>query len=372
MSKILFIDADHREHSVIRTVLPREYTIIALQPGPDVLDAVRRERPAVVLFNIDSSPVDGLALVTGIVALTGAPPVVILGSAGRPAQIVRLIRAGAHDYVVKPIDRIRLLDSLLAAIASCVCVSKPCANAAKGGFIGQTPHAAEVRRGIEKFAATRSNVLLMGESGTGKGLVARIIHDLSDRCGGPFLARNCAAIPETLFESEVFGSERGAFTGAVHRAGVFEAAAGGTLFLDEIAEIPVPVQAKLLRAVEDREIVRVGGTRPVAVDVRLLTATNRDVKALVKKKEFRSDLYYRINTLTMTIPPLRHRKEDIPLLLATMLERSDGVTITHSAARKLVEYDWPGNVRELFNVIERAIVYADDHVITPAAISFDG
>ena len=370
MSKILFIDADHREHSVIRTVLPREYTIIALKPGPDVLDAVRREKPAVILFNIDSSPVDALALVTGIVAIVGAPPIVILGSAGKPALIVGVIRAGAHDFLVKPIDRVRLLDSLVGAITSNVCVSGPCAIG-QTPFIGQTAHASEVRRLIEKFARTRSNVLLMGESGTGKGLVARTIHELSDRRDRPFIARNCAAIPETLFESEVFGSERGAFTGAVHRPGVFEAAAGGTLFLDEIAEIPVSIQAKLLRAVEDREIVRVGGTRPVTVDVRLVTATNRDIRALMKKKEFRSDLYYRINTLAMTIPPLRHRKEDIPLLLAMMLERADGVSITHSAARKLVEYDWPGNVRELNNVIERAIVYADNRVITPATISFD-
>lgn len=220
----------------------------------------------------------------------------------------------------------------------------------------------KVYRLIEKVAETDATVLIRGESGTGKELVAEAIHQKSGRSNGAFVIVNCAAVPENLLESELFGYEKGAFTGAMQRkTGLFEAADGGTLFLDEIGDMPIVLQAKLLRALQNREVVRVGGTERITINVRVIAATNLDLESRIEKGQFRSDLYYRINIFPIHLPPLRERKEDIPGLIQHFLG-GIGKGISPEARKNLIEYDWPGNVRELFNVLERAAIVADSTI----------
>jgi Nif-specific regulatory protein len=237
-------------------------------------------------------------------------------------------------------------------------------------MIGESPRMREVYQFIARVAATDSTVLIRGESGTGKELVARAIHENSPRAGKPFVAINCAAITETLLESELFGHEKGAFTGATaQKRGKLEIANGGTVFLDEVAEISSHIQAKLLRVIQERQFERVGGTRPIQVDIRLLAATNQDLEAAMQAKTFRQDLYYRLNVVSITMPPLRDRREDIPLLANYFVARYGEKCkrrlngISPEARLSMMNYDWPGNVRELENTIERAVVLGSSEVI---------
>ncbi|HJX28805.1 MAG TPA: sigma 54-interacting transcriptional regulator, partial [Thermoanaerobaculia bacterium] len=239
-------------------------------------------------------------------------------------------------------------------------------------MIGESPRMKEVYRLLGRAAATDSTVLLRGESGTGKELAAHALHQGSPRAGRPFVAVNCATFSETLLESELFGHERGAFTGAVARQiGKAEAADGGTLFLDEVGEIPLPLQAKLLRFLQERQIERVGSTRPIQVDVRLVAATNRELEKAIREGTFREDLYYRLNVITLHLPPLRERREDVPLLashFAALTSRRLGRPVagfTPEARACLMRYNWPGNVRELSNAVERAIVLGEENLIRP-------
>jgi transcriptional regulator with GAF, ATPase, and Fis domain len=240
------------------------------------------------------------------------------------------------------------------------------------GMVGESPRMKKVYRLLGRAAASDSTVLLCGESGTGKELAARALHQGSPRAGKPLVAVNCATLSETLLESELFGHERGAFTGAVARQiGKAEAADGGTLFLDEVGEIPLPVQAKLLRFLQERQIERVGSTRPIQVDLRVLAATNRDLGKAVREGTFRKDLYYRLNVITLHLPPLRERREDIPLLASHFAALTSGrlgrplTGFTSEARLCLLRYDWPGNVRELANAVERALVLGDGSLIRP-------
>ncbi|MBT3276058.1 MAG: sigma-54-dependent Fis family transcriptional regulator [Spirochaetales bacterium] len=236
-------------------------------------------------------------------------------------------------------------------------------------LVGESPAMLDVKRQLWMYSASDLPVFITGESGTGKELAARIVHRLSKRCEGPFIAKNCAAIPSTLFETEVFGSERGAFTDAVSRPGSFELADGGSLFLDEIGELAPQGQAKLLRALENSSITRVGGSLPRNVDTRLVSATNRKLLGALIDGSFREDLFYRINTLQVSLPPLRDRPEDIPLLAVSLLNGS-GIRVSNPALEKLMKHPWPGNVRELRNVLERGMLLAGRKEIQGSDIGF--
>jgi two-component system NtrC family response regulator len=293
---------------------------------------------------------------------------------GSISHAVEAIRSGADDYLSKPFER----EALLLAVERVLRTrrleteNRRLREVARepdrfGELIGRAPAMQRLYRRIEKVAATDATVLIVGESGTGKELVGRLMHRTSQRSAGPFVAVNCAAIPDSLIESELFGHERGAFTGAHRRRpGRFEEASGGTLFLDEIAAMPLPLQATLLRVLQERRFTRVGGTGEQECDVRVIAATNRDLAALVNEGSFREDLYYRLNVVPVELPPLRDRREDVPLLANAFVEQArerHGVEVSPlppPVHRSLMEYGWPGNVRELANVVERLVLLAED------------
>jgi two-component system NtrC family response regulator len=299
---------------------------------------------------------------------------VVMTAYGSIEHAVEAVRRGADDYLSKPFER----DALLLAVDRALRTRRleaenrrlrevPRDERRFGDLIGGAPAMQAMYRRVEKVAATDATVLVVGESGTGKELVARTLHRLGRRAGGPFVAVNCAAIPETLIESELFGHERGAFTGAHRRReGRFEEAGGGTLFLDEIASMPLPLQATLLRVLQERRVTRLGGSGEVDVDVRVVAASNLDLPSLVREGGFREDLYYRLNVVPLELPPLRERREDVALLaehfLADACARHGLEVRGFDAAtlRALMEYSWPGNVRELANVVERLVLLAED------------
>jgi DNA-binding NtrC family response regulator len=300
-------------------------------------------------------------------------PVIVLTATKTVTTAVEAMKRGAADYVTKPfeVDALRIkIRRLLEQGALEQEVARLRDEVSRrdrlGAMVGRSAPMQELFRAIERVARSKASVLIRGESGTGKELVARALHDLGPRSDGPFVAVNCAAIPETLLESELFGHERGAFTDArEQRIGRFEAAGGGTLFLDEVGEIAPAMQGKLLRALQERVIERLGGAHPIPVDVRIVAATNRDLEASIQAGEFRSDLYYRINVVPLAIPPLRQRREDIALLAEHVLARISTeagrgkMSLEPEAAELFQSYAWPGNVRELENAIERAAALSD-------------
>jgi two-component system nitrogen regulation response regulator GlnG len=296
------------------------------------------------------------------------------------------MKFGAYDYVMKPFDQaklIALVDKALSArrdLAAATKSTRTLVNPAdyKEGIVGSSEPMQEVLKSIGQVAASDATVLITGESGTGKELVARCIHQHSLRAKGPFLAVNCAAIPENLIESELFGHEKGAFTGATNqKPGKFELCDGGTIFLDEIGDMSLPTQTKVLRAIQEGEIQRVGGTTTLKVSVRLVAATNKDLEAMVTSRQFREDLYYRLNVFRIRLPALRYRKSDVPLLVDYMLQRQAAAKklkpkrLSNEALEALLAYDWPGNVRELENVVQRANVLAKGETILPKDLPQD-
>jgi two-component system response regulator PilR (NtrC family) len=300
-----------------------------------------------------------------------ATAIIMITAFSTTEQAVDAMKKGAYDYITKPFknEEIRLvvenaLERLDLRRENLQLKKELGERYSFANIIGKSKPMQEVYDLIEKVAASKVNVLVTGESGTGKELVAKAIHYNSDRHDKPFVAINCGAIPENLLESELFGHEKGAFTGAVQqKAGLFEVADGGTLFLDEIAELPPLMQVKLLRVLQEHEFRRVGGTRNLKVDVRLVAATNKDLGEAVAAEVFREDLYYRLNVIQIALPPLRERREDIPLLVEHFLEKLTGQTGTQapdSVMRKLLDYNWPGNIRELENAIERCVVLSRD------------
>jgi two-component system NtrC family response regulator len=340
----------------------------------EALNAIAEEVPDLVLCDWRMPGRDGGELLAEVRRRALGCGFVVMTAYGTIAHAVEAVRLGADDYLSKPFERDALLLSVRRVLRTrrLETENRLLRDAVGesdrfGRLIGSSPVMQRLYRTIEKVAATDATVLILGESGTGKEIVARTLHRSSRRGDRPFVAVNCAAIPETLIESELFGHERGAFTGAHRRRpGRFEEAAGGTLFLDEIASMPLPLQATLLRVLQERTVTRVGGAGETEVDVRVVAASNRDLPALVADGAFREDLYYRLNVVSIELPPLRDRRDDIPLLAVAFLEQASARhgrevdPLPPAVIRLLLEHGWPGNVRELANAVERLVLLAED------------
>jgi DNA-binding NtrC family response regulator len=377
--KILVVDDEHAERDgLARMVGQWGYEVETASSGEEALALIESQHPAVVLTDLVLPEMDGLTLLQKL-RETGRPPIVLLVTGhGTVESAVEAMRHGAFDYLTKPVDATRLQVLLEKSIEQ-ESLSREVnflrhqlrQKGSFGQLVGQSKGMQEVYRWIELAATSTAPVLIYGESGTGKELVARTIHDLSNRRSQPFVAINCAAIPETLIESELFGHERGAFTGATERRlGCFELADGGTLFLDEIAEMDSNTQAKLLRVLQEGNFRRVGGSKQeIRVDVRVIAATNRVPSDAIQAGHLREDLFYRLNVFSIKLPHLRERKDDVPLLVKSFIEefnRQDNRQVrglTAEAERELERYAWPGNVRELRNVVQRAVVLSGTGLI---------
>ncbi|MGH7387945.1 MAG: sigma-54-dependent transcriptional regulator [Candidatus Rokuibacteriota bacterium] len=353
------------------------YEVISVEDGEAAMRAVEREPFDLVLLDVRMPGLDGLTVLERLRELRPDTYVVVMTAHGTMETAIKAMQRGAYDYLAKPFD----LDEVLLLSERALAAGRLTQEVARlrrglqevrefSALIGRHPRMQDVYKTIGRIAGTDVTVLLRGESGTGKELVARAIHHYSRRSGRPFVAVSCAAIPATLLESEMFGHERGAFTDAKERRlGKFELAHGGTLYLDEIGDMPLELQAKLLRALQERTIERLGGQEPIRVDVRVLAATNRDLDSLMGEDRFREDLYYRLNVVTLNLPPLRERRRDVPLLVEHLLgKHADELGergVAPEALDRLVGHDWPGNVRELENVVQRAMVLATNGVILP-------
>lgn len=378
--KILLAEDDASVLSALAMVLEHAgYSVLKAASGAD---ALRMLGPEVQLLVSDlwMPGMDGLALLEQARRMQPLLEVVIITGNATVPSAVQAMKLGAYDYLTKPFAPPDLLDVVERSLEHARTRRDMSELGAEGGdqvdiekLIGRSQAMVEIARTIRRVAAFKSTVLVEGESGTGKELVVRAIHELSPRKGRPFIAINCAAVPSNLMESELFGHERGAFTGANARtAGYFEAASGGTLFIDEVGELELPVQAKLLRALETGMFMPVGSTREKSTDVRVLAATNSDLNKAVEEKRFRADLFYRLNVVRIHIPPLRQRVEDIALLTATLVERlcaENGIpvpAIEPSIVEAMQQYAWPGNVRELRNVLESLLVLQQKPVLLAA------
>ncbi len=379
--RILVVDDQTAQLELVSGFLAgRGLEVLTASSGTTALERLRAEPVELVLTDQKMPGLSGLDLLQAARAINPEIAVIVMTAYGTIEHAVAAIKGGAADYLTKPLN----LDELLHRIAQVrdrhrlLAENRELREALAErhrveGIIGEGGRMQEVLSLVRRVAPSDATVLIRGESGTGKELIAKAIHYASSRAGGPLVRVNCAALPESLLESELFGHEKGAFTGATAlRRGRFEVAHGGSLFLDEIGDVPLHLQVKLLRVLQEREIERVGSSRPLPVDVRLLAATHRDLEALVKAGRFRADLYYRINVVTIAVPPLRERREDIPPLLDHFVEkfaRANGKTVrglTREARDLLLRYDYPGNVRELENLVERAIVLTRDEVIGAA------
>lgn len=378
MDGILIVEDDESLRTLLEKKLrKRGFRVDSVGTGLEAKELIEREGYDLVLLDIRLTDVDGLELLRELSPCTSAKFIVMTGY-GDVSTAVEAMKAGASDFIQKPFSFDILEMSIRRVLKEKRLEEENRAlksflfdNEHQVTFETKSPNFRRVLWVVEEAARSDMNILLRGETGTGKEVLARYIHRLSKRRDKPFVVVDCSAIPEHLFESELFGHERGAYTGATGRKiGLVELADGGTLFLDEIGEIPFSVQAKLLRFVETRSFRRVGGLKENRVDVRIISATNRNLKEMVRRGNFRSDLLYRINTVEVEIPPLRERREDIPLLVETFLKRYRK-KISEETMRKLINYDWPGNIRELKNVVERASLlskgeYLDESLCLPA------
>jgi nitrogen regulation protein NR(I) len=377
--QILVVDDEANLRRVLAAQLVRDgYEVHTAEDGEAGLAFLREHHIDLVISDLRMPRLDGMELLRASLREDPHLPVVLITAFGTVDTAVEALKTGAFDYVTKPFDkdevraivqkalRTRDLSSRDASPAGQPAAAGP----ARFGLIGSSSSVQELYSVIGRVADTPTTALITGESGTGKELVAHALHESSSRAKKPFIKVNCAAIPKTLIESELFGYERGAFTGAVTaKPGRFELAAGGTLFLDEIGEVPLESQVKLLRVLQEHEFERVGGVRTIHVDVRLVAATNRDLKKAIASGEFREDLYYRLNVVRIELSPLRERRSDVPELVAFFIEkfnqrlRKQVRGVEPAAMDKLAQYDWPGNIRELENVIERAVLFADQATI---------
>ncbi len=370
--RILIVDDEKNAREGLARALKRHYDVSLADSGKAALDLLAESPFDLMLSDVRMPGIDGLTLLQRVLAIPRHPVCIMLTAYGSIEMAVEAMKRGAYDFLTKPINLDRLDILVKRALESRTMEQENRrlheqldARYGLENIIGQSAGMQEVFDTIRQVADSRATVLVQGESGTGKELVAHAIHRLSSRSRGPFIPVHCAALTSTLLESELFGHERGAFTGASEqRQGRFELADGGTLFLDEIGEIDANTQVKILRVLEERRFERVGGRATIDVDTRLIAATNRDLRAMVDEGEFREDLFYRLYVVVITIPPLRDRREDIPLLAHHFIRqyaednRREIEDITPDAMAALTEYDWPGNVRELRNAMERMVVLA--------------
>jgi DNA-binding NtrC family response regulator len=347
--------------------------------GPEALAAVRREEPDLVILDIQMPGMSGLEVLENLKRIAPKLPVLVISAHGDSDRVISAMKHGAFEYIEKPFDIPRmkaLIDDALEVgrLMRANAQAEPAAaeDPSADRIIGKSPAIQEVCKMIGRVATSAANVLLVGESGTGKELVARAIYQHGQAKDAPFLAVNCAALPETLLESELFGYERGAFTGAVRRrVGKFELANGGTLFLDEIGDMSPSTQAKLLRVLQEGTFERLGGEETLQVQVKLIAATNKNLEEAIAAKQFREDLYYRLKVITITLPPLRMRKDDLLDLTSYFVSKycsqfkKDSLSVSPEAMQLLLEHDWPGNVRELENTLKRAILLCRGSVIAP-------
>ncbi len=378
MRTILIVDDEPAARYGIRRALEHKYRIAEAETAPAAREALARERPDVVLLDLVMPEEDGLSLLRWMRAEGHLQPVLVVSALDAAKTAVEALRAGAEDYIVKGFDieelrkRVGNLTKIVELAAANERLRRELVSEGQFGRMqGASPVMRRVFELAERVAPTDATVLILGESGTGKDLLGQEIHDRSRRSDGPFVAVNCAALPDNLIESELFGYEKGAFTGAAQqKKGKFELASGGTLFLDEIGDMNPVTQAKVLRALENRRIERLGGTNSIEVDVRVISATHRDLFSEIAAGRFREDLYYRLRVVTLELPPLRAHREDIPRLAEAFLgllgARHNRPARLDPAALALLEgYAWPGNVRELKNALERSLVLAPGETIGP-------
>jgi two-component system NtrC family response regulator len=382
--KLLIVDDDEEIRTQMKWALAKDYEILLAEDRPSALDAFRSAQPNVVLLDLGlppnpGAPQEGLAALSELLALDNSTKVVIISGQGEKENALNAIGAGAYDFLGKPIDveELKLLLKRCFYVAQLEREYRQMQQLLQAetfeGMLGTSPPMRTVFESIRKVATTDAPVLILGESGTGKEMAAQAIHRKSARKDGPFITINCSAIPETLLESELFGHEKGAFTGAHAQVkGRIETANGGTLFLDEIGEVPLPIQVKLLRFLQEKRIERVGGRQQIQIDARVIAATNADLKKTMAEGTFREDLFYRLAVVQMVLPPLRNRETDIRLLAKSFLKRfaaplnKSGMTFDQESLRAITRHQWPGNVRELENRVRRAVIMADGKRITAA------
>ena len=365
MPRLLVVDDDNAFRLSTAALLRADgYDVDVAADATAAVQALRARAYDLVLLDLRMPGIDGIQLVETLRVWGESVPVLMISGYGTVESAVRAMHLGTDDFLTKPVEP----DVLSARVAELL-ERRPVTagdDAAVGGMVGRTEVMRSLFASLRRVARQDTTVLVTGETGTGKELVARAVHELSPRAASPFIAVNCAALGEGVLESELFGHVKGAFTGAVRdRAGVFESAHGGTIFLDEVGEMSANVQQRLLRVLQEREVTRVGSARPVRVDVRVVAATNRNLAELVESSRFRQDLYYRLAVFPLIVPPLRERRADIPLLVAHTIERlrdrapaGANLACSSFAIRLMRSYDWPGNVRELMSVVERAAVDA--------------
>ena len=368
---ILIVDDEKNQRDILQLILSGErdetgqplYDIKLASSGQEAMRLFKLHRFDLVLTDLKMHGMDGIELLNELSQMDSSIPVILMTAHGSIETVKEALRGGAFDYLEKPLDRAQLLDTIARAVAKMRAVDEE--------IVGASDAMERVKKMIVKVAGSSSTVLIRGESGTGKERIARAVHKASPRANERFQAVNCAAINENLLESELFGHEKGSFTGAhAEKKGLFEISDKGTLFLDEIGELNVSMQAKLLRALQEKEVTRVGGTKSIKVDVRVLAATNRELEAMVKEKRFREDLFYRLNVIPLDIPPLRQRRDDIVVLMEYFLRKHSAnsggkpMKVSAEARRLLMDYAWPGNVRQLESAIERALLLAESDEIT--------
>jgi two-component system response regulator AtoC len=375
--RVLIVDDEKNMRWVLGQALTGEgYEVVEAADGKQALDSVGDVTPDIMILDHRMPPPDGMEVLRRIRSKGLSFPIIMLTAHGNVATAVDAIKAGASEYLTKPFD----LEELKLAIEKALEYSGLAAEVERlreeldreydvEGIVASDRKMIEILDTVRKVAATNATVMIYGESGTGKELIARAVHNLSDRASRPFVSVSAGALPETLLESELFGYEKGAFTGAMTaKPGRFEMANGGTIFLDEIGDVTPAVQVKLLRVLQERSFERLGGTRSVEVDVRVVAATNQDLQQLIVDGGFREDLFYRLNVVPVTLPPLRTRAGDIPLLVAHFLDKYRAGTkrIAPDAMEALIKYQWPGNIRELENTIERIVILSHGDEILPS------
>lgn len=381
MAKLLVIDDERSIRNTLRDILEYEgYQIDDAPDGPSALQLASNEKYDVILCDIKMPQMDGMEVLDKLLAMNDTPVVMISGH-GNIENAVDAIKRGAYDYISKPLDLNRLLITIRNAMEKSTLVKETRSLKRKVSktyeMIGESAPMKQIRSMIERVAPTDARVMITGSNGTGKELVARWLHELSNRSAGPFVEVNCAAIPGELIESVLFGHEKGSFTSAIkQRKGDFEQANGGTLFLDEIGDMSLAAQAKVLRALQENKIMRVGGEKDIPVDVRVIAATNKDLKQEIDNKNFREDLYHRLSVILIHVPSLNERPDDIPLLanhfIADICENNGKpqMSFTEDALKQLQQIHWTGNIRQLRNVVERLAILCDNVITAEDVIKY--